>query len=158
RISIAQDEPFGGLPTLAYATIFEAARRAGVIVLLDGQGMDEQWAGYDYYRDLSNDLPAPILQGTKERPVRTDCLSRELAAMPAIYDPPAPFPGRLRNLQLRDATSTKLPRALRFNDRISMAASTELREPFLDHHLFELAFRQGPERKIHDNTGKWLLR
>ena len=24
----------------------------GVIVLLDGQGMDEQWAGYDYYRSL----------------------------------------------------------------------------------------------------------
>ena len=42
-----QDEPFGGLPTLAYAKLFERARAEGVIVLLDGQGMDEQWAGYD---------------------------------------------------------------------------------------------------------------
>ena len=45
-----EDEPFGGMPTLGYARLFEEAREAGVIVLLDGQGMDEQWAGYDYYR------------------------------------------------------------------------------------------------------------
>ncbi|MGH9939659.1 MAG: asparagine synthase (glutamine-hydrolyzing), partial [Blastocatellia bacterium] len=45
----AEDEPFGGLPTLAYAKLFAEARQHGVIVLLDGQGMDEQWAGYDYY-------------------------------------------------------------------------------------------------------------
>ena len=39
-----------------------------------------------------------------------------------------------------------------------MRVSTELREPFLDHRLFELAFRQGAHRKIADGTGKWLLR
>jgi asparagine synthase (glutamine-hydrolysing) len=31
-----QDEPFGGLPTLAYARLFERARQEGTIVLLDG--------------------------------------------------------------------------------------------------------------------------
>ena len=69
----------------------------------------------------------------------------------------APFGDRLRNLQYRD-TCTKIPRALRFNDRISMRVSTELREPFLDHRLFELALRQGADRKIAGGTGKWLLR
>ncbi len=39
-----------------------------------------------------------------------------------------------------------------------MRSSTELREPFLDHRLFELALRQPPERKIAHGTGKWLLR
>jgi asparagine synthase (glutamine-hydrolysing) len=53
---------------------------------------------------------------------------------------------------------TKIPRALRFNDRISMMYGTELREPFLDHRLFELAFRQPRERKIRGTTQKWLLR
>ena len=70
---------------------------------------------------------------------------------------PQPFPDRLRNQQYRD-TRTKLPRALRFNDRISMRAGTELREPFLDHRLVELAMRQPESRKIAGDTGKWLLR
>src|SRR4029453_18805303 len=68
------------------------------------------------------------------------------------------FADRLRNLQYRDACCTKIPRALRFNDRVSMRSSTELREPFLDHRLFELALRQPAERKIARDTGKVLLR
>jgi asparagine synthase (glutamine-hydrolysing) len=51
-----------------------------------------------------------------------------------------------------------MPKALRFNDRISMRSSIELREPFLDHRLFELAFRQPVERKIENGTRKKMLR
>jgi asparagine synthase (glutamine-hydrolysing) len=40
-----QDEPYGGIPTIAYAQLFKAAREKGIIVLLDGQGLDEAWAG-----------------------------------------------------------------------------------------------------------------
>jgi asparagine synthase (glutamine-hydrolysing) len=47
---------------------------------------------------------------------------------------------------------------MRFNDRISMRSSTELREPFLDHRLFELAMRQSTDRKISDGIGKKMLR
>jgi asparagine synthase (glutamine-hydrolysing) len=39
-----------------------------------------------------------------------------------------------------------------------MKSGAELREPFLDHRLFELALRQPPERKIAGRTQKWLLR
>ncbi|NOT62413.1 MAG: asparagine synthase (glutamine-hydrolyzing), partial [Acidobacteria bacterium] len=129
-----QDEPFGGLPTLAYAKIFERARQEGIIVLLDGQGMDEQWAGYDYYRRaLSPELlvPASIVQGSKDSPVRPECLTADFAALSETANYPKPFPDALRNLQYRDIRVTKIPRALRFNDRVSMRASTELREPFL---------------------------
>jgi asparagine synthase (glutamine-hydrolysing) len=158
RIAAVQDEPFGGLPTLAYAKLFARARAEGVIVLLDGQGMDEQWAGYDYYRAATADLAAPTVQGSVDPATRADCLSPELAAQAESLPLLDAFPDRLRNLQLRDALHTKLPRALRYNDRVSMASSTELREPFLDHRLFELAMRQPEERKIHGHTGKWLLR
>jgi asparagine synthase (glutamine-hydrolysing) len=154
-----QDEPFGGLPTLCYARLFEEARKTGVKVLLDGQGMDEQWAGYDYYAAALNGNGGPgIVQGTTESPVRPDCLLpdfRGLAETPVIAQP---FKDKLRNLQYRDTRYTKIPRALRFNDRVSMRSSTELREPFLDHRLFELALSQPPERKIAKGTGKWLLR
>ena len=153
-----QDEPFGGIPTLAYARIFEEARARGVIVLLDGQGLDEQWAGYDYYRSAECSSDAPLVQGTRTSPVRPECLKPEFAALAEPFEAPCPFPDTLRNLQYRDARFTKLPRALRFNDRVSMRSSTELREPFLDHRLFELALRQPPRRKIQGDVGKWMLR
>lgn len=156
-VQLAQDEPFGGLPTIAYAHLFAQARAHGVVVLLDGQGLDEQWAGYDYYRDGAAGRTAPV-QGTTGTPFRPDCLDPEFRARAEPVEPPAPFPDRLRNLQYRDALVTKLPRALRFADRVSMRSSTELREPFLDHRLFELALRQPPSRKIRDGVGKWMLR
>jgi asparagine synthase (glutamine-hydrolysing) len=153
-----EDEPFGGLPTLAYAKLFEQARREGVIVLLDGQGMDEQWAGYDYYLAALDGEPVGVVQGSKERPVRPESLTQEFHSLAEPPDMPRPFADGLRNIQYRDARHTKIPRALRFNDRVSMRSSTELREPFLDHRLFELALRQPPERKIVGGTRKWLLR
>lgn len=156
-VAAAQDEPFGGLPTLAYAGVFARARRDGVRVLLDGQGMDEQWCGYDYYDRVGSAAPG-IVQGTSTSPVRPECLSPELRALAGRPEPPAPFGDRLRDLQYRDLTATKIPRALRFNDRVSMMHSTELREPFLDHRLVELAVRQPAERKLGGGTRKRVLR
>ncbi len=153
-----QDEPFGGLPTLAYARLFEQARAEGVIVLLDGQGMDEQWAGYDYYLSALNNQAAGVVQGALDKPVRAECLTQEFRALAEPFAVPQPFPDKLRNLQYRDTRYTKIPRALRFNDRVSMRSSTELREPFLDHRLFELALRQPLERKLEGETRKLLLR
>jgi asparagine synthase (glutamine-hydrolysing) len=64
----------------------------------------------------------------------------------------------MRNLQYRDVAHTKIPRSMRFNDRVSMHASVELREPFLDHRLFELALAQPEDRKVRNGERKWLLR
>lgn len=44
-----QEAPFGGVATLAYHRLHEAARNAGVVVLLEGQGVDELLAGYRYF-------------------------------------------------------------------------------------------------------------
>lgn len=41
-----QDEPFGSTSIFAQWSVFEEARRVGVKVMLDGQGADEQLAGY----------------------------------------------------------------------------------------------------------------
>jgi len=164
RVQWHQDEPFGGLPTLAYSKIFEEARKQGVIVLLDGQGLDEQWAGYDYYakalnKEMSFSRPAlgPV-QGSKTSSVRPGCVIKEFRDIAEPFIPPSPFPDGLRNLQYHDFCYTKIPRSLRFADRMSMMSSTELRDPFFDHRLVELAFRQPPERKIQGSTHKWLLR
>ena len=156
-ISGSQDEPYGGIPTLAYSKIFEQAQKDGVKVLLDGQGMDEQWAGYDYY--LPGADSKKTIQGLGNKsPFRPDVLTTEFAGLAEKPVYPQPFDNDLQNKQYRDLFYTKIPRALRFNDRISMAYSTELREPFLDYRLVEFAFAQPPEFKIHEGEQKYMLR
>ncbi|MEP6617176.1 MAG: asparagine synthase (glutamine-hydrolyzing) [Ginsengibacter sp.] len=154
QVSYYQDEPYGGFPTLAYSLLFKAAREKGILVLLDGQGMDEAWAGYDYYQTNTGHT----IQGTNSSPVRPGVLDNEFIALATVNKFPEPFGNRLQNLQYRDLFYTKIPRALRFNDRISMMHSTELREPFLDYRLVELAFAQKADVKIKQGQSKWLLR
>jgi asparagine synthase (glutamine-hydrolysing) len=43
-------------------------------------------------------------------------------------------------------------------DRMSMAASLELRPPYLDHRLVELAFRLPSSVKVRDGQTKWVLK
>jgi asparagine synthase (glutamine-hydrolysing) len=154
----AQDEPYSGLPTLAYAGVFGEARARGVPVLLDANGLDEQWAGYDYYAAAADGGAPGIVQGATDSPVRPDVLRPDFRALAELPTFARPFPDLLRNAQYRDLRHTKLPRALRFNDRISMRASVELREPFLDHRLVELALRQPEERRWGAGQGKRLVR
>ena len=154
KIAWQQDEPFGGIPTLAYAKIFEQARKDKVLVLLDGQGMDEQWAGYDYYTQENE----ATIQGVTNSPYKTNMLSETFLAKAEKPIYPKPFDDAVLNKQYRDLFYTKIPRALRFNDRISMAFSTELREPFLDYRLVEFAFSLPLEFKIKNGITKYMLR
>ena len=149
-----QDEPYGGVPTLAYAKIFQQARKDNVLVLLDGQGMDEQWAGYDYYTQ-ENDA---TIQGVTDSPFKRNMLSDTFLAKAEKPNYPKPFDHELLNKQYRDLFYTKIPRALRFNDRISMLFSTELREPFLDYRLVEFAFSLPFYFKIKNGITKFMLR
>jgi asparagine synthase (glutamine-hydrolysing) len=149
-----QDEPYGGIPTLAYAKIFEQARKDNVLVLLDGQGMDEQWAGYDYYTQ-ENDA---TIQGITDSPFKSNMLSDSFLAKAEKPNYPKPFVDAILNKQYRDLFYTKIPRALRFNDRTSMLFSTELREPFLDYRLVEFAFSLPLDFKIKNGITKFMLR
>ena len=154
KMSQHQMEPYGGVPTIAYSKIFEAARQKGVKVLLDGQGSDEAWAGYDYYINNSQS----IVQGVTKSPFRTNVLDAEFAkkSYKTVYA--KPFEDNLLNLQYRDLFYTKIPRALRFNDRVSMLHGTELREPFLDYELVEYVFSRPTDFKIKNGVQKWMLR
>ncbi len=153
-ISAMQDEPYGGIPTLAYSKVFSSASKKGIKVLLDGQGMDEQLAGYDYYQLNSN----ATIQGVHTNPYKKQLLQPWFAENAKKNNYPEPFETPLENLQYRDLFYTKMPRALRFNDRVSMAYATELRTPFLDYRLVEFAFSLPLAFKIQDNQGKQLLR
>lgn len=155
QLSKIQDEPYGGVPTIAYAKVFETMAKQGIKVILDGQGMDEAWAGYDYYQNNSNST----IQGqTNTSPFKTNVLATTFLTKAEKPTYPKPFDDDLLNKQYRDLFYTKIPRALRFNDRVSMASTTELREPFLDYRLVEYAFSLPTKMKIRNNQGKYLLR
>jgi asparagine synthase (glutamine-hydrolysing) len=154
KIQWHQDEPFAGLATMAYARTFEEARKNDYIVMLDGTGIDEQVGGYDYYYNNSGSL----VQGTTSPPTRPHTLNREFAAKANKYRYEKPFNNELLNLQYRDIFHTKLPRALRMTDRISMAFSTEMREPFLDHELMEMCFSLPFSFKLREGKRKWIMR
>lgn len=154
KLSYIQDEPFGGFPTLAYSLLFQEARSKGIKVLLDGQGMDEAWAGYDYYHNQTQH----VIQGLSTSPVRPEVLDSEFVLFAEKENYPQPFESKMQNMQFRDLFYTKIPRTLRFNDRISMLHGTELREPFLDYRLVELAFAQSDQVKYNQGNTKWMLR
>jgi asparagine synthase (glutamine-hydrolysing) len=69
-----------------------------------------------------------------------------------------PYRRRLNAALLRDALGGELQALLRYGDRNSMAASRELRQPFLDHRLAEFAFRLPSECKIFRGFTKVVLR
>lgn len=159
RVQNSQDEPYGGLPTLGMAKVNERAVQEGVVVLLDGNGLDEGWAGYEYYQRAAQvDAGKAPVQGAKDKATRPECLKPEFAALAEPVKIPKPYGDPLRDLQYRDLSYAKIPRAMRFADRVSMMYSRELREPFLDHRIIELGLRQPAERKIRGGQGKWLVR
>jgi asparagine synthase (glutamine-hydrolysing) len=159
RVENFQDEPFGGIPTLGMAKVHQRAKEEGVTVLLDGNGMDEGWAGYDYYhRPAGIDASSGPVQGAKSKPTRPECLFPEFRALAKPFIPSRPFGDGLMDAQYRDLRYAKIPRAMRFADRVSMMHSRELREPFLDHRIVELGLRQPAHRKIQNGVGKVLPR
>lgn len=82
-------------------------------------------------RPPSRDALAPYLDG------RGDALSRMLYA---------------------DAHTWLADNLLERGDRMSMAASLELRPPFLDHRLVELAFALPSSVKVRGGTTKWVVK
>lgn len=189
-----QEAPIGGISTLAYHNLHSLSHEKRVKVLLEGQGVDEILAGYEYFlpaffSDLYEDgrwldLRREIRQSHVNNEESLDSIRRfsrlgfshnyyqdgTIHLRPSCIDPeiielageipsfPQPFPNHLNNVLYRDIRFAKLPRVLRMNDRLSMAFSRELREPFLDHRIVEFIFRLPYDKKIRNGHNKFLLR
>ncbi|HYG35778.1 MAG TPA: asparagine synthase-related protein, partial [Clostridia bacterium] len=144
---------------LGMAKVHERAVAEGVAVLLDGNGLDEGWAGYEYYqRAAAVDASQAPVQGSRDSSTRPNCLTPQFAALAAKPNMRGPFSDPVCALQYRDICYAKIPRAMRFADRVSMLFSRELREPFMDHRIIELGLRQRTNLKIRDGQGKFVPR
>ena len=159
RLSGFMDEPYGGIPTLGMSRVFETAAESGITVLLDGNGIDEGWAGYDYYRTAEEvDFNRGPVQQAKQQVYLSQTLKKDFLDFLPSSAPQRFHPDPLLNLQIRDIVQTKIPRSMRFADRNSMANSLELREPFLDHRIIELGLNQPASVKVNGREGKLLVR
>jgi asparagine synthase (glutamine-hydrolysing) len=161
RTAHNQEEPFGGFNTVCLSELCRLAQLKKVKVLLDGNGLDEQWGGYEYYskKDWNkHEYVCGPAQASKSSAVRSNCLTQDFIKKCAPPNFLRPFKSMLDNLRYRDLIYTKIPRALRFSDRASMMYSRELRVPFLDHRLVEYSFKVAPSLLIRDGQHKYLLR
>ncbi len=64
----------------------------------------------------------------------------------------------VRRMLAADCASWLPDNLLERGDRMSMAASLELRPPFLDHRLVELAFALPSALKVRGGTTKWIVK
>lgn len=127
------------------------------------QGYHKCW-GLSWTKCLSdikgqlNGGEAPVLSQDCSMPVRPQCLSQDLLKEIRCPHFPRPFKSRLKNLMYQGLIYTKVPRVLRFKDRVSMASSCELRIPFLDHRFVELGFGLPDALLISGGQTKNVLR
>jgi asparagine synthase (glutamine-hydrolysing) len=70
----------------------------------------------------------------------------------------APVDDPVRAMLLADLGGWLPDNLLERGDRMSMATSLELRPPFLDHRLVELAFRLPSDVKVRSGETKWVLK
>jgi asparagine synthase (glutamine-hydrolysing) len=168
--------------------IFREAKEAQrVTVLLSGEGADEVFGGYEWYavahkRDRLRRLPmlptvGGLLPGRKGAVLRkvldpdyllaanaTSPLAEvrrfELAGADPLSSRRQLWPGStdgMDGLFVYDQR-TYLPPLLQRQDRMSMAAGLEAREPFLDHLLVEWANARPASAKIPGGRRKQLLK
>lgn len=169
-----QDEPTGSTSQFSQWAVFKASHEAGLKVMVDGQGADEQLAGYG-----GNDLPfytglmrkVHLLSLVDEAKAYKDnngawpygfmltALKMNMGKplTPAnspwmhnaepitIYSRPA---ASLRENLLRQVYGEPLPALLRYEDHSSMAWSVESRTPFMDYRLMEFTLGL-PERFVY---------
>jgi asparagine synthase (glutamine-hydrolysing) len=156
RLMYHEEAPYGGIGTLSYFHLHEEIKKSSVIVVLEGQGVDELLGGYVYYENKGQDSGV-YQDGT--RFLREECFSADFRDKKIPHPSfSKPFKSSLSNALYTDIRHTKLPRVLRMNDRLSMAFGRELRVPFLDHRVVEFCFTLPDHFKIQNGQRKYLLR
>lgn len=179
-----QEEPVGGSGAYAQYCVARLARENNIKVLLDGQGADEQLAGYRkfilvYLRQLMN--AHSYAKAVREavsffcRPeiLRTSrfvdgrrYLFGALSESAGLW-PEGSFPGRPNELGVgtslgsrikADLTRFSLPLLLRFEDRNMMAFGIESRVPFVDHKFVEWVAKLPASLRLSGGWTKLIMR
>lgn len=182
-----QEEPFGTLSIYGQYRVMKLASQKGMKVLLDGQGGDEDFAGYSKYIDhylfeclkslrISEFIKnfragflffAAITLLGKTGPTRMllNRIKKRKAGyfLQEFYEGDTDYPlfksgFGLNSALLEDITTYSIPHLLRYEDRNSMRWSIESRVPFMDYRLVEFAAPLAPDKKINQGVTKYIFR
>jgi asparagine synthase (glutamine-hydrolysing) len=185
RLVVDHEEPVLGSSVYAQWCVMRAAAQADVVVLLDGQGADEAFAGYDgtvgyallaegALRGLLDRRRGELLRSAAARWAPRALVRRHRRRLCSPYAPAdvclaatalePPYESwfaqadPLRRELLLQMTATSLPGLLRYADRNSMAHSREVRLPFLDRGVVEFALGLPPHFLYDGHETKHVLR
>jgi asparagine synthase (glutamine-hydrolysing) len=166
RFTWHQDEPVASTSFFAEWCVYDLVQKAGLKVMLDGQGADEVLAGYHAF--FAPYLASLVRDGRWREAWREIQAFKhrhgygEQAALRGIVrvlllsrDPQFASVSALAYAQL---TYSNLQMMLRSADRSSMAHSVESRVPFLDHRVVEFALGLPDAFKIGGGVTKRVLR
>ncbi len=168
------ESPVGSFSLLPLFMLSRAARADGFEVGLSGEGADELFGGYHrtgvllreeaWIERESSGAYGPLARryfgsGLERfaRMASRDGLAGAVA-LAALLRPRWREGASLLENITRVEAGVFLQPLLAMADRMSMANGLEMRNPFLDHRLVDLAFRLHPSLKFRDGQGKWLLR
>jgi asparagine synthase (glutamine-hydrolysing) len=174
------DEPFGSTSIFAQRCVFKKARDEGIKVMLDGQGSDELFGGYDAFVVIrinellkSKQYLRAIYEGLctiKNKgigPVKSLVWGRffgrnyPVTEWLSIEDRYAHYTcayGSVMGYSHDLLYSVCLPALLHYEDRNSSCFSIEARVPFLDRNLSNFAQGIPSELKVHNGWTKYILR
>jgi len=164
KVASAMDDPVCDYACLPTYRLAEAARGAGLKVILSGEGGDEMFAGYGRYRRAAR---WRVLGGRRMR------ASGALDGLKLFRDKPLHWRDGTAAAEQRHAAAGRgglqaaqavdiedwLPNDLLTKlDRCLMANGVEGRVPFVDPVIADFALRLPERLKVRGRTGKWLLR
>lgn len=157
EITHSQEEPFGGIMVCGFDYLYKDVKKNNIKVMIDGNGLDELLCGYSKYLNL-NTVNSKTIDGTNfdNKKFISKKFIENIDSL--RFSSKKAFKDKSRNASLNDLLFSKVPRTLRFNDKISMKSSIELRVPFLDHELVEFSFSIPSEYLVINNLGKYPAR
>jgi len=183
-----QEEPFRSPSIFMQYKIMNESKKAGCTVLLDGQGGDEVFLGYErYYVPYLKSLSIfkrfseffKIVNHSKLTPVkllalyfymsnkwfrkrvlssRVDFIKEEYKAQVSWEYLKELANTNITKLQISEINKFNLPALLRYEDKNSMHFSIETRLPFLDYRLVECSLALKSKYKINKGWTKFSIR
>jgi asparagine synthase (glutamine-hydrolysing) len=194
------ESPFTSIRIFAMKKLYQLARKKGCRVILEGDGGDEIFGGYDYnvysylkdkfinkrnhQNKIVNHLKKFIkisgrnnshiinliltnnyqFSSTSDGTIfvnsdffKQTFLDENISEKFYKYNRIKKL-NFLKNSQLKDISYIKLPRSLKYKDRLSMSEGIETRVPLLDHPLAEYCFNLPNEYKFKDNISRFIFK
>lgn len=176
------DGPVPSFSNVLFYQLMKKARSRGIKVILTGQGADEAFCGYRKYpffyitqllkeghyidgfktlgRFLTNDTIIKDLHYAELKRYigKANTSTMGIKSKEAFEPLSLGAADSLAQRQWQDIKHFSVPYLCHYEDRMSMAASCEVRAPFLDYRLIELGLSMPAELKLKSGWTKFALR